>query len=176
MKLTTPATASAPYTEEAPPVSTSTCLSIAAGMMLMSAAEPLVGDGSPGTSLRPFISVSVRVEPRPRRSTVAVPSAPLASEDAWLAATAGSELRTSSIRVVPCSFMSWLLTTATGDEASTSGRAIREPVTTMSASSPAAVVSALSASILSALIFCAAAGVAISARLRAIGATVVCNL
>ena len=38
MKLTTPATASAPYTDDAPPVSTSTRLSSDAGMMLMSPA------------------------------------------------------------------------------------------------------------------------------------------
>ena len=49
MKLTTPATASAPYTDEAPPVSTSTRLISADGMKLMSgtgsADRPASGGG-----------------------------------------------------------------------------------------------------------------------------------
>ena len=49
MKLTTPATASAPYTDEAPPVSTSTRSIMNAGITLMSGAgvtgRPAAGDG-----------------------------------------------------------------------------------------------------------------------------------
>ena len=50
MKLTTPATASAPYTDEAPPVSTSTRLISVDGMKLMSATgrasgRPAADDG-----------------------------------------------------------------------------------------------------------------------------------
>ena len=63
MKLTTPATASAPYTDEAPPVSTSARLISDDGMKLRSAAW-VVLFGSPGTMRRPLISARVRFEPR----------------------------------------------------------------------------------------------------------------
>ena len=68
-KFTTPATASDPYTAEAPPVSTSTRSMSAVGMLLMSTEPPWVV----GTARVPLMSTRVRLEPRPRRSTVAVP-------------------------------------------------------------------------------------------------------
>jgi len=98
MKLTTPATASAPYTDDAPPVSTSTRLTSAEGMKLMSDTG---ARGSPGWSRRPLIRTSVRVTPRPRKLTVAMPSAPLEMFEPWLANDCGSELIRSSVRVVP---------------------------------------------------------------------------
>ncbi len=82
MKLTTPATASAPYTAEAPPVRTSTRSTRGVGMKFRSAAtaEVLVSDavGLPACRRRPSISTTVRTAPRPRRLTVAVPCEPLA--------------------------------------------------------------------------------------------------
>jgi hypothetical protein len=80
MKLTTPAMASAPYTEEAPPVRMSMRLTSAAGMKLMS---PTVDHASPVGMRRPLISVSVRYSPRWRRSTVAVPLAVFEVVEFW---------------------------------------------------------------------------------------------
>ena len=79
MKFTTPATASAPYTAEAPPVTTSTRSIRLAGMKFRSGAVLTApAAGVPGWRRRPSIRTSVRLAPRPRRSTVAVPVAPLA--------------------------------------------------------------------------------------------------
>src|ERR1700755_1955676 len=89
MKLTTPATASAPYTDDAPPVSTSTRLISEAGMMLMSAAW-VIPLGSPGVRRRPLTRVKVRFEPRYRRSISAVPVAEFDSPDDWLEAAEGN--------------------------------------------------------------------------------------
>ncbi len=100
MKLTTPATASAPYTDEAPPVSTSTRLISADGMKLMSGTLP-PAVGSPGCRRRPLISTRVRFAPRPRRLTVAVPVAPFDTFEPCAAKACGSELIRSSVRVVP---------------------------------------------------------------------------
>ncbi len=76
MKLTTPPIASDPYAADAPPVSTSTRSTIAAGIWLRSAAAD--AEVMPPYGMRrPSTSTSVRGEPRPRRLTVAVPVAPL---------------------------------------------------------------------------------------------------
>ena len=74
-KLTTPATASEPYTEDAPPVKTSTLSKSNVGMVLRSAQfpPPVV----PGTILLPFIRTNVLEQPRFLRLTVAVPLEPL---------------------------------------------------------------------------------------------------
>ena len=75
MKLTTPATASDPYTDEAPPVKTSTLSNKSVGIVFKSAQfpPPVV----PGTNLLPFIRTSVLEQPRFLRLAVAVPLAPL---------------------------------------------------------------------------------------------------
>src|SRR3954463_4361866 len=89
MKLTTPPTASAPYTEDAPPVRTSTRLISCVGTKLMS------GYGlrlSPAIKRRPLISTTVRFGPRLRRLTVAVPEAPFDRFEPCEANDCGSEL------------------------------------------------------------------------------------
>ena len=63
MKLTTPATASAPYTDDAPPVRTSARRTSAAGMTLRSA-DWFVLFGSPGIRRRPLTRTSERFAPR----------------------------------------------------------------------------------------------------------------
>ena len=98
MKLTTPPTASAPYTDEAPPVSTSTRLISWAGMKLRSGTGLPV---SPGWRRRPLTSTRLRLEPRPRRLTVAVPEAPFEMFEPCAAKDCGSELIRSSVRLVP---------------------------------------------------------------------------
>ena len=75
MKLTTPPIASDPYAADAPPVSTSTRSTIAAGIWFRSGAADAVVTPPYGMR-RPSTSTSVRGEPRPRRLTVAVPVAP----------------------------------------------------------------------------------------------------
>ena len=72
-KLTTPATASAPYTAEAPPVTRSTRSSSDTGTLLVSTTPPSVA----GTMRLPLNSTSVRLLPMPRRSMEAVPLEPL---------------------------------------------------------------------------------------------------
>ena len=63
MKFTTPATASAPYTDEAPPVIVSTRAMAADGIVLMlTAIEALIG-----IARRPSSSTKFRFGPRPRR-------------------------------------------------------------------------------------------------------------
>ena len=76
IKLTTPARASEPYTEVAPPVSTSTLLISNAGTWLISAQDPPVA--VPGAILLPLIRTSVLAHPKFLRLAVAVPFEPLA--------------------------------------------------------------------------------------------------
>src|SRR3954451_9303066 len=130
MKLTTPETASAPYTDEAPPVRTSTRLISDDGMKLMSATEPW--RGSPGCRRRPLTSTRVRCDPRPRRFTDAVPVEPFDTFEPCAANDCGSELIRSSVRVVPWSFTSWLDSTVTGLAEVRFGCGMRVPVMTMS--------------------------------------------
>ncbi len=69
MKFTTPATASAPYTDEAPPVIVSIRAMAADGIVLMlTAIEALIG-----IARRPSSSTKFRFAPRPRRLNVAAP-------------------------------------------------------------------------------------------------------
>ncbi len=63
LKFVTPASASAPYTAEAPPVMISTLSSAAAGMEFVS----MTSVELTGCARRPSISTSVRFAPRPRR-------------------------------------------------------------------------------------------------------------
>src|SRR6185369_14580863 len=69
MKLTTPATASAPYTDEAPPVIVSMRAMAADGIVLMlTAIDALIG-----IARWPSSSTRLRFAPRPRRLNVAWP-------------------------------------------------------------------------------------------------------
>src|SRR5512146_2532866 len=115
-KLTTPATASAPYTADAPPVRTSTRSTRAIGMLLRSAelAPMWLLVASPGIRRRPLISTNVRCGPKPRRLTLDVPEAPLEAMLPWSATTCGRLLSTSSIEVVPCDAISFALIAVTG--------------------------------------------------------------
>ena len=74
MKFTTPATASAPYTADAPVVSTSTRSTAASGIALTSTkfSEPFAKDDT--AMRRPFTSVSVDDVPRPRSEMPAWPA------------------------------------------------------------------------------------------------------
>src|SRR5205807_7464798 len=74
----------------------------------------------------------VRWSPRPRRSIVAAPVAPLDTFDPWAAKACGSELIKSSVRVVPSSLISWLDSTVTGLADVKFGCGMRVPVMTMS--------------------------------------------
>ncbi len=97
MKLTTPETASEPYTDEAPPVTISTFLTSACGNVLMStvplAIEP--------TERLPSSSTSVRLLPRLRRLIELMPAVPplmlrFDVAGAVLPATDGSSLTKSA--------------------------------------------------------------------------------
>ena len=69
-KFTTPDTASEPYTDDAPPVSTSTRTINCVGITFKSTSdEPAL----PATWRRPFTRTSVREVPKLRKSTVAKP-------------------------------------------------------------------------------------------------------
>ena len=131
----TPAMASEPYTAEAPPVTTSTRSIRPAGMVPMSTTPEVdeAGTRSPSTRIR------VRCGPRPRRSRVEKDSPP------WLFDTrvlpgmiCGSSLSRVSTVTVPVRSNCSALTVVTGLGASRSGRAMREPVTTIASSSSAA--------------------------------------
>ena len=102
MKFTTPATASEPYTAEAPPVRMSTRCTRAVGMKFRSAAmEPIAAVGLPACSRLPSIRTTVRFDPNPRRLTVAVPLEPLETLEPWVANACGRLLIRSSIRLTP---------------------------------------------------------------------------
>ena len=132
MKLTTPVTASAPYTADAPPVSTSTDLINLTGIEPTStAAEP----ADPPTWRRPLTKVRVRFAPKPRKFRMFAPSEKLA-ESIELSAVvdenrAGISLITSVTENSPDSWISSSEIAWTGDgEARLGSRAIRDPVTT----------------------------------------------
>ena len=73
-KLTTPAIASEPYTEDAPPVRTSTRFRSNVGIVFKSAQLPPAV--VPGTILLPFKRTNVLAQPIFLRLTVAVPLDP----------------------------------------------------------------------------------------------------
>ncbi|MNN30590.1 hypothetical protein D3C81_1442440 [compost metagenome] len=73
--LTTPATASEPYTDEAPSRRTSTRSIMAVGRTFRSA-EPTEPREPAGETRRPFSSTRVRLGPMPRRPIVLAPGPP----------------------------------------------------------------------------------------------------
>ena len=62
----------------------------------------------------PSMRTSVRVEPRLRSETVAVPDEPFDTVEFWAAKACGSWVTRSSTRVTPCSLMSCAETDDTG--------------------------------------------------------------
>src|SRR3954470_12134230 len=136
MKLTTPATASAPYTADAPPVRMSTRSTSEVGMKLRSAETEAIDEvGLPPIRRRPSISTRVRLGPRPRRFTVAVPSEALETLEPCAAKDCGRELIRSSTRLTPWALMSAAVTLVTGATLVRFGVGIRVPVTTISETS-----------------------------------------
>src|SRR5690606_39595451 len=129
MKLTTPATASAPYTAEAPPVSTSTRSINAAGIWLRSGDAAPFCVGSPGIRRRLLTSTRVRCDSRLRRLTVAAPVAPFDRLPPKSANACGRLLMRSSTRVTPSILTVSELTAVTGLMLVRLGWAMREPVT-----------------------------------------------
>ena len=91
-KLTTPAIASDPYTDVAPPVMISIRSTSACGMLFTSTAVPTPD----GASRRPLTRTSVRPAPSPRRLTRAVPSPGLFDVRPKSGMTCGIRLSVSS--------------------------------------------------------------------------------
>ena len=100
-------------------------------------------------------STRVRLAPRPRRSAVDTPPPGLLDAAVVLGISWGRSLMIDSTLTLPLSFNSCALTIAIGDACCRSGRAMREPVTTM--------VSLVAPS--SAALVCAKAGVARPSRM-----------
>ena len=124
MKLTTPVTASAPYTADAPPVVTSTRSTKALGMVPISTAEV---PRKPATCRRPFTRVSVLSEPNPRRFKELEPVSVFSAVEEEI--SAGISLTISARFNSPDMAISLLSTDCTGTEDSTLGSVgIREPV------------------------------------------------
>ena len=142
IRLTTPATASAPYTEEAPSVMISTLSTRFMGMRLISGCA-----GAPRTPDDPirrlFISTRVRSGPRPRSEIFADPTPPIAGDSlalelpafefsspssCWPFATV--ERRSiSDIVLTPICLADWTSIVCIGAADEYSSRAIRDPVT-----------------------------------------------
>ncbi len=144
MKLTTPATASAPYTEDAPPVTTSTRWIAAAGMELMSTAILAFT----GIARRPSISTRLRLGARPRKLSVEAPAvsvdpvlinSPSAMLVNWVAAgtNCGSLFNDVSMAIALVSSNTSASMVWIGLLASKSLRTIRDPVMVTSSSSGA---------------------------------------
>ena len=133
MKLTTPATASEPYTDDAPPVKTSTLFNNKAGTWLMSAQLPPFA--VPGAILLPLIRTKVLEQPKFLRFAVAVPFDPFAVWAIWPGANCGKSFKTSSIRIAPLLSISSAVTTWTCDVLTIFGLVIRVPVITTSSTS-----------------------------------------
>ena len=132
MKLTTPATASEPYTADAPAVTTSTRSTMRAGTMSTLADDE---NGLPKGRRLPSISTSVRCEPKPRRLRVDVPLAPFATSAVCATNTFGRMLTTSSTRATPRLLISSAPICTSGTDEVTFDLVKRVPVTTTSSRS-----------------------------------------
>ena len=131
-KFTTPASASEPYTAEAPPVMIST-LSIKEPGMMFRSTTPLP---FAGISRLPSIRTRVDVLPRPRSWTLAWPPFDAMFEVLVYAGTnCGSVLSVVSTVIEPVRSKSSCVTETIGLADSKSRRAIRVPVTMISSSS-----------------------------------------
>ena len=137
-KLTTPASASAPYTADAPPVIVSTRSMAADGIVFKST----ISEAFTGCARRPSTSTSVRFAPMPRRFTLATPGVTghrtlrSGESNCVLSGTnCGIWFSTLSMLIV-LEFSSRCVSTVTiGLAASRSRRTMREPVTRISSSS-----------------------------------------
>src|SRR4051812_4569528 len=123
---------------------------------------------SPGvpTLRRPLIRTRVREVPRFRRLMVETPLSKFEKFDADLSSdwpAIGMSRSASRTLVWPLFWIFSALSTATGMDAVSSGRAMRDPVTTISAASPSSADAGLGA-------FCAKTGAAQRARAMAQGA------
>ena len=139
-KLTTPATASAPYTAEAPPVSTSTRSIRAAGIWLMSAGWRCARNTAGTAGLQALAvdqhqgALRTQAAQADRGGTVELMELP----EVCSTATCGRFFSTSSVRTKPVCSMSVRLTLVIGLIDTSFGDCIRrEPVTTTSSSCPA---------------------------------------
>jgi len=132
LKLTTPASASEPYTAEAPPVMISTLSISCDGMMLRSGTPvPLAG-----ISRLPSSRTRVDDVPRPRSEMLACPAlAGLFDVLVNAGTNCGSVLMAVSTVPDPTRSNSSCVTETIGLAESKSGRAMREPVTTTCSSS-----------------------------------------
>ncbi len=129
MKLTTPATASAPYTAAAPPVRTSTCLINEAGMELTSTELRKLK----GTARVPSISTKVRLWPRLRRSNTWAPKESLpCAASRTPPASCGSSVEKSRMVNAFSSLICSRDVESTGLVEVIPVRGMREPVTTTS--------------------------------------------
>ena len=101
----------------------------------------------PATWRRPLTSTRVRTDPRPRRSSCVPPSnAPLVADKSLLVElnSAGTYWIMSPADVLPDSVRTSLLNVVTGAADSSSGRAMRDPVTMIEASSSSSFADAAS--------------------------------
>ncbi len=140
--LMTPATASEPYTADAPPVITSTRSINSAGIILKST---MLLDGTPPMKRRPLRSTRLRLSPRLRRSTELMPDCAVAKPEFWDVnpgmPDTGSSRSMSCALLLPESSMASedSVCTATGD-AKFAWR-MRVPVTTIVSSSSSTAAS-----------------------------------
>jgi hypothetical protein len=145
MKLTTPAIASAPYTDDAPPVIVSTRCTAAEGIELMLIAPSALT----GMPRRPLMSTKLRFAPRPRRLKVEAPGVFVAL--AWTSVVVngvtagtncGSWFMTVSMPTDMVLSKSSSSTVTIGLFASKSRRTMREPVTVISSNAPSCACTA----------------------------------
>ena len=132
MMFTTPATASDPYTAEAPSFSTSMRSMAAVGIEFRSTDES--APVPPGTMRRPFKRARVRESPRPRRLTRVDPSPPLLTAVLIELPCSGRLCRKSPIDTLPLATTCSRLMTVTGAGVVRSLRRMRDPVTVISSS------------------------------------------
>ena len=125
--LTTPATASEPYTADAPSLSTSMRSIAASGIVFKSTAES--APVPEFTILRPFTKTKVRLMPSPRKLIRAAPAPPLlVAAPVAIPLEAVLCCNTCSTDVKPPNVMSCALMIDTGLADSRSVRLMREPV------------------------------------------------
>src|SRR3569833_2864256 len=106
---------------------------------------PMADVGLPGCTRLPSIRTRVRLAPRPRRFTVAVPLELLETVEPWAAKDCGRLFSRSSTRATPWALMSAEVTEVTGATLVRFGVGMRVPVTTISETSLPAAASAAAA-------------------------------
>ena len=135
MKLTTPATASEPYTAEAPPVTTSTRLTSIWGSESTSTVPPWLD----GATRRPSTRIRVRAAPRARRFSVLelpLPEPLPWLRGVWLPMKSGSLFKASGMVVGVVAWSCSVLTAVIGVGDRVMSEMTREPVTVTCSTSP----------------------------------------